>query len=719
MLEITDDKYQYLTSLAKGLPKVRSHDEMHPFNVDNIIESLVRETNMSKEIAIDIAGEVIERIIAGRMRFLTGGFVREVCNVTMAERGMEKERLAYIRVGIPMYDITQIIANPTAQISNANLMRNPETIAKKIHDLVAENYTLYRMPKRLGDAHLRGDIYIKDRDYFYTRDYCASWDPRQFLILGLAPDGLNGKHSSYAKPAKHGLVAMNHASIWLAAAQSSFAGGQGFFYFNTFMAPYMRGVSKKTIKQCAQQFVFVMTQQYVARGGQVVFSSIDLTPGIPDILKDVPAVKPGGVIGPETYGEYEDEAQALFDAFIEVFLEGDGNGKLLNYPKPNLVLKEEFMGKKFIPSWIKAAELVIKFGTPYFENYLNWRREIAAGCSSCCSHLWIAEGPEELDRFKSGNMVFGASQMCTINFPRAAWIAYQFGSGSEEAFFKKLDEYLDLTKGVFLEKKMAMEATLTNGNAPFYNQPKPDGTPLLGDHNRMYLIGTIGFNEMCEIMTGEPIHKPRGKKFAFKVIRWLTKRAEKMAKEMGFDISITRTPAESAAGRLAKKDYKAYPGIRKFLKGTPEDPYYTNSLSVDFGADIPLSERIKTEAMFHPYLSGGALTHVYLGDLNHLGGETMWRLIKRIAEDSLISYFCFTRDLGFCSGCGETHPISGVNIIDDKIIATCSKCGSNDVDVYSRITGYVQNLNSWNSSKKQEFLDRHRYNLGGEKDVTK
>ena len=517
---------------SKWLPKVRSKDELISFDVDNIINSLKTEAELDDKTATMIAEKVVEKIISARMRFLTGGFIRELCNTVMAEEGMEKERIKYARIGIPLYDITQIISDPTLKNSNANLLRNPETISKIIHDEVMENYTLHRMPKRLGDAHLKGDIYIKDRDYFYTRDYCASWDPRHFLVLGLAPDGLGGKHSSYAKPAKHALVAMNHAAIWLAAAQSNFAGGQGYFYFNVFMAPYMRGLTKKEIKQAAQHFVFIMTQQYVARGGQIIFSSIDLTPGVPNILKDVPAVKPKGIVGPETYGEYEEETQALFDAFMDVFLEGDGRGKLFNYPKPNLILREEFMDEKFKLSWMKAVELTMKFGLPYFENYLNWRKEIAAGCSSCCSHLWVADTPEELEAFKSGSMVFGASQMVTPNFPRAAWISQQFHSGDEKSFYDKLEEYLDLCKDVFLEKKSAVESTMTNGNAPFYSQKKINGEILINSKDRMFLIGTVGINEVCEIMTGEPIYKPNGNAFAVKLMMWLQNKCKEMSEEM-------------------------------------------------------------------------------------------------------------------------------------------------------------------------------------------
>ena len=704
--------YVKLLALCEDMPKVRSHEEMFTFNPQNIVDSLTLETGIDEKIAISIAYEVVKRIMRSGIRFLTGSIIREFCNGILAERGLEREMILYSKIGIPMHDITGIINNPESRVSNANLMRNPETSAKMIHDEVMENYTLYRMPKRLGDAHLKGDIYIKDRDYFYTRDYCASWDPRQFLNQGLAPDGLGGIHSSYAIPAKHALVAVNHAAIWLAAAQCNQAGGQGYFYFNTFLAPYMRGLSDAEVKQCAQHFVYIMTQQYTSRGGQVIFSSIDLTPGIPKILQDVPATKPGGIVGPEMYGEYDAECKRLFDAFMHIFIEGDGNGRLFNYPKPNLVLKEEFMGPEYEDSWLLAAELTAKFGLPYFENYLNWRKDIAAGCSSCCSHLWVAEGPEELEEFKSGNIVFGATQMATPNFGRIAWLTHQFGKGEEEYFFNKLDEFLDLCKGVFLEKQRAMELVMENGNVPFYKQPKPNGEPLISMKDRLYLIGTVGFNEMCEIMVDAPLHEEKGRKFTLKVLIYLKKKADEIAKETGLKIDVTRTPAESAAGRLAVKDYRAFPGIRKFLKGTIDDPYYTNSTAIDVSAEISMSERIKKEGMFHPYLGGGALTHIFLGDRD-IDPTALWGLIKNIARNTLNSYFAFTRDLLMCA-CGYMGAMGTDVEITANFKGICPQCGG-EAEIYSRITGYLVNLSSWGADKQQEFKDRYRYNLGENK----
>ena len=39
------------------------------------------------------------------------------------------------------------------------------------------------------------------------------------------------------------------------------------------------------IKQMMQMFVYEMTQMMVARGGQLVFSSVQLSPGVPDALE--------------------------------------------------------------------------------------------------------------------------------------------------------------------------------------------------------------------------------------------------------------------------------------------------------------------------------------------------------------------------------------------------------------------------------------------------
>ncbi len=41
----------------------------------------------------------------------------------------------------------------------------------------------------------------------------------------------------------------------------------------------------------------------------------------------------------------------------------------------------------------------------------------------------------------------------------------------------------------------------------------------------------------------------------------------------------------------------------------------------------------------------------------------------------------------------------------------CPECGSHDVNAVSRVTGYLQDVSGWNTAKKTELINRHRYEV--------
>ncbi|MBD3407734.1 MAG: hypothetical protein GF411_16570, partial [Candidatus Lokiarchaeota archaeon] len=95
--------------------------------------------------------------------------------------------------------------------------------------------------------------------------------------------------------------------------------------------------------------------------------------------------------------------------------------------------------------------------------------------------------------------------------------------------------------------------------------------------------------------------------------------------------------------------------------------------------------------------------------------DALWALTKKIAKDTLNSYFSFTKDVMQCPSCSYQAGIdwrtTKFDSIEDLTRITCPRCGYVGVEVFSRVTGYVQGVQSWNPSKKQEFLDRHRYGV--------
>ncbi|MCK9298396.1 anaerobic ribonucleoside-triphosphate reductase [Methanoculleus sp. YWC-01] len=251
------------------------------------------------------------------------------------------------------------------------------------------------------DLFLDGDG-SEESHTFYSSDgllihNCQDWDLRYFFYYGLMPDG-NGTKASVAGPAKRAEVAVLHAVKALGSAQTNFAGGQGYYNFLTFMAPFLEGMDYEEIKQLMQMFVYEMTQMMVARGGQVVFSSVQLSPGVPTLWRDKPCVYRGKVWNGEqaplrTYGEFEREVRLLFKALMEVMLEGDYWGKPFSFPKPEISIEPDFLNEDeefnrehpdlptYQDLYLMTFELASKYGTPYYDNQIPPYRGAGEGIS--------------------------------------------------------------------------------------------------------------------------------------------------------------------------------------------------------------------------------------------------------------------------------------------------------------------------------------------------
>jgi len=138
-----------------------------------------------------------------------------------------------------------------------------------------------------------------------------------------------------AKPAKHPEVLLAHMVKFAAALQSNFAGAIGWDAVNLFFAPYLRGLSQREIEQLAQMLVFEFSQQAVARGGQAIFTDINLYWEVPKHFQDVPAIGPGGRFTGLTYGDYLAEAQRFVWAIFDVFKEEMASGVRFSSPNPS------------------------------------------------------------------------------------------------------------------------------------------------------------------------------------------------------------------------------------------------------------------------------------------------------------------------------------------------------------------------------------------------
>jgi len=591
------------------------------------------------------------------------------------------------RVGTPVYDAHMIdVGKGFEAHDNANLQENAETSHKKKADKISKEQYLLQLPPALADYHLSGEMHIHDLEYFGTRPFCQDWDLRYFFYYGLMPDG-TGTKASVAGPAKRAEVAILHAVKALGSAQTNFAGGQGYYNFLTFLAPFVESMAYEEIKQLVQMFVYEMTQMMVARGGQLVFSSIQLSPGVPTLWQDKPCVYKGkvwdGKSAPlRTYGEFEREVRLLFKATMEVMLEGDYWGKPFNFPKPEISIEPDFMQEReefnkkhpdlptYQELYLMTFELASKFGTPYYDNQLPAYRGAGKGisCYQCCAYQFsaVADEDSDFDRklfFEEGkHFSMGSWQVVSVNCPRAAYNA----EGDDARLFAELKKLMDVAVEIFKIKRRWMDNIRGNGRMPFAMQRPKD--PNTGDRGAIavdleglvYTIGVVGVNEMVQHHIGKQLHESKDAfRLAIRAMTELELYGRELSKKNNMTIALARTPAETTGQRFAVADLldrRYHDFAVKVIKGDVElgleqlgksrdlPIYYTNGTHVAPGANVSLPKRMEIEHVFFPIVDGGNIFHIWLGE-GRPDPRGLMDMAMKLCRTTQIGYFAFTRDI--------------------------------------------------------------------------
>ncbi len=308
---------------------VRTSDmEIVSWDRRRIAEALVRETYLDRDTADKVA-EAVDRVIhRSRIEVLTAPLIRELVDAQLIQMGLEAARRMHTRLGMPLFDVEELLVQPNRE--NANVPHGPEATNLTLAENIKKEYALLAVfSQDVADAHMRGDLHLHDLG-FIDRPYCSGQSLEYLKRFGLnLPNSL-----ANAKPARHPEVLLAHMVKFSAALQSNFAGAIGWDAVNLFFAPYLEGMSDRDVKQLAQMLIFEYSQQAVARGGQAIFSDINLYWEVPRHFQDVPAIGPGGGYTGKTYGEYEKEAQRFVWLMFDVYADGDASGRPFFFPKP-------------------------------------------------------------------------------------------------------------------------------------------------------------------------------------------------------------------------------------------------------------------------------------------------------------------------------------------------------------------------------------------------
>lgn len=670
---------------------VRTSDEaMDGWDHSRIVDALLRETFVDEGTAQDIALEVENNIKSSGIKVITAPLIREMVNAKLLERGLEADRRLHTRLGSPLYDVDQLITRPNKE--NANVPHGPEATNLTLAENIKKEFALLTVfDQAVGDAHMRGDIHLHDLG-FVDRPYCSGQSLEYIKKFGLnLPNSL-----AMAKPAKHPEVLLAHMVKFAAALQSHFAGAIGWDAVNLFFAPYLRGLPKKDIRQLAQMLIFEFSQQAVARGGQAIFTDINLYWEVPKHFENVPAIGPGGEFTGLTYSDYLPEAQEFVWTLFDIYREGDGAGRPFFFPKPLIHITEKFFKTPGHEEFLRhICDVAAVKGNTYFV----FDRGETAKISECCRLSFKLEKSDLDDAATPWKMRYSALQNVTINLPR---IAYQ-AKGDDSKLFSLLTDTIRLSTEAHLQKKRFIERLLALGESgplALLTMDK-DGESYLRMRRVTYLIGMVGLNEMVQYHTGEELHdSDEAVKFGLKVIAHMNLAAAKFSQFYNMRFVLEQTPAESTAYRFAKLDMKLHPEAQSVVKGdlSRDEIYYTNSTLYNVSAPVDAIERVKREGLFHPLIEAGSLTHVWLGE-SQPSAESLANFVVKTFRMTQNDQVAFSPELTTCVSCGKTT--RGLH-------EACHYCGSEKVEQITRITGYFTKVASWNKGKRGELKDRLR-----------
>jgi len=668
-----------------------SADDIVAWNRARIVEALIKETGVRKELAEIIGLEVEKQVKKLSVNFITAPLIRELVDVKLLEYGLEDIRKKHTRLGVPIYDVKQIIFHKNKE--NANTPHNPEATNLTLSENIKKEFALLHVfSGPVADAHMIGDIHIHDLG-FIDRPYCSGQSIEFIKKFGLSLPEAN----FIALPADDPDNLIAQIVKFSLALHGNFAGAIGWDAVNVFLAPYLEGFGKGHIRKLAKMLIEEFSHVAVARGGQGVFSDLNLYYEIPRHFEEVPAIGRGGEYTGKKYGDYQKEAQAFAEALFEVYMDGDGAGRPYFFPKPLVHITEKFFKTEGSDRFL---ELISAVAAEKGNTYYVFDRGETAKISECCRLSFKLEQSDLDDAKQPWKMRYSALQNITLNLPRAAYKA----EGSGEKLFDELTRQMELAVSAHIHKRRFIEELLSLGNDGPLSllAMKKDGEPYLRMHRVTHLIGMLGLNELVQFHTGKELHESdESLKFGMKVIAFMRLKCEEFSKLHNMHFVLEQTPAESTAYRFAKLDMKHFTDCAsRVMKGSLENNniYYTNSTYFNISRPMNPIERVEKEGLFHPLIDAGALTHVWLGE-SKPPAASIANFVVKTFRNTTNSQIAFSPEFTTCNECGKT--VRGIK-------ESCGYCGSRNIECMTRITGYFSKIAGWNKGKLGELADRYR-----------
>lgn len=328
-------------------------------------------------------------------------------------------------------------------------------------------------------------------------------------------------------------------------------------------------------------------------------------------------------------------------------------------------------------------------------SFFTYISDTVDSLSSCC-RLKNKIQTKEFN-FTNGNMgvMTGSKSVITLNLNRI--IQDWFNSNEKRKTYKKngitlipesdLKEYLIN----ILERVYKYHTAYNEGLWDMYNAGLlPVYSAGFISLNKQYLtIGLNGLNQAAEFLGIKCSDNKDYQEFC-QFIFSTVKEQNQLHKTVKTTYNTEQVPAES----LAVKNYNWDKADGYWV---PSDTnLYASYVFKPNDPDISVLEKLRLHGSNYigDYLDGGSAAHINLD--SHLTSEQYRKLIEYAAKVGC-QYFTWNIPNSECQDCGW---------IGKQPVTKCPKCGSEHIDYYDRVIGYLTKIKDWSEGRRIEQRSR-------------
>jgi anaerobic ribonucleoside-triphosphate reductase len=257
-----------------------SHQTMEEFNANKILQSLVKEAGMPVELAQKITSETESRLYKFQTQYLTAPLIREIVNALLVEHNLEEYRHKLTRLGMPIYDVTQLLSKAGEDGGNV------ESLIHQTGKAVFSEYLLLeQLPRDVADAHLSGDIHISDAGAWGLTPDTVFVDLLSMRSAGFNPRGR--LHNVSMVPAPESVERALNMVLGMSAMLCREVSREiTFRNFLQYITPFCKSRGKRELEATITRFFEATSAQLASFDGPTI--SVELNPyRLEDVGRDV------------------------------------------------------------------------------------------------------------------------------------------------------------------------------------------------------------------------------------------------------------------------------------------------------------------------------------------------------------------------------------------------------------------------------------------------